>query len=1224
MQGTTMADLPTPLITIILSKLPVKSLLRFRCVAKSWRSLIDEQYFINLHLKNSLQNPTHQTLLINDIFLYGGSPNSTDKDPFLYSVDYPSLNRATLINCPFDCNSFETEIAGSCNGLLCLADGIAAFIWNPATRKYRVLPVSPVEIPGFKELNRAVYGFGYDKLNDDYKLVRVIQMFADNSDDHVSEVKLYSLKSNSWKKVGEYSNKYYIGNSNISGGVYLNGCLHWFYVRKPVSDGVIVLVAFDIGTEKIQGVIDGCLMVRVAYRRVRTDVWIMKEYGVKESWTKLFTVPQRECLGVYHSLKPIVYLNKNGSEEVLFEKNFETLVWFDLKRRRSKTVNTRGLPDSIDTLEQLSSQMATLPTILLYNIWSRLPAMSLLPLKCVCKKWNNLIREPEFAKLHLEVSGNSNENLNLILREEKLHMVDLNLNRAVQVNHPLTCPEGWTYIEGSCNGLLCIANQHKDVALWNPLAGKCLRLPISESQSNTSPFHHFFTDPQNASDVYHSLIYGFGYDPIFDDYKVVQCLQCYHYCGYAEYGFLDTNSDTFAGSEVHIYSLKANNWRRVDNFPYIICDTYPGVFANGALHWVARRRHEMDSTSYIIMVFDLDLEKCRVVQQPEYDDIHFHMGLGLLGESLCVICTYPKHGADMWVLKDSNQWCKLISIIHPRPIKYFEYITPLMYSKNGSEVLLELDFKKYVWYNLQKKTIRHVNIRHLPNLFEAKVFSGSLLDPENFNQTRSHAVIRQKEQPLKLSSLLAALPEKVLCHIFSQLPVKTLVQIQCVCKTWFNIIHGPDFIKMHLEVPRKCNSGLSLILKGDRFFSVNAQLLIKAVEISHPLLCDNEYTNIVGSCNGLICLCKDQNLALWNPYTGKHEKIHCPDFHFEHAFNHFRYFIHGFGYDPTSDDYKIVSMLHQHNRLKGGTVHTEVQVYSLKAKSWKQIHHFSYFVCCLCYGVYASGALYWVARQSPDLYSNSNLLIAFDLGVEKCREVAQPNYVDTNFHMNIGLLGGNLCFLCHYPKESFDLWVMDDYYTESWTKLVSISQPNVIRCFDYLKPLTYSEDGSQILFEQDNEKFLWYNLTKKTIDFVKTSGLPKAFDTVLCSSSFVPIGNSTSNFPVIHEQPPKGFQKSMNQNESPKSSDFQLRHGNGDRDRDIARVKKSTVTLALLGVTKESNKPRVVRRSRKPRMRVNTNFVTFSFDLDEWNNCTELEGYDSDFDNLGTLEVKKK
>ncbi|KAL6501269.1 hypothetical protein OROHE_024916 [Orobanche hederae] len=380
------------------------------------------------------------------------------------------------------------------------------------------------------------------------------------------------------------------------------------------------------------------------------------------------------------------------------------------------------------------------------------------------------------------------------------------------------------------------------------------------------------------------------------------------------------------------------------------------------------------------------------------------------------------------------------------------------------------------------------------------------------------SVTRQEKQPRKLSSLLASLPEKVLCHIFSLLPVKTLVRVQRVCKTWYNLMNGPDFIKMHLEVSRKCNSGSLLILKGNRWLLVNTQLLDKAIEINHPVLCsDDEYTDIVGSCNGLICLCKDHNFALWNPFTGKYEKIPNPDFHFEHVSNVFHCLTHGLGYDPSADDYKVVSILQQHNRLKGGTVHTEVQVYSSKTKGWKQIQHFCYFVCYPCNGVFTSGALHWVARQIPDLYSSSNLLIAFDLGLEKCRVVTQPNYVDTDFHMSLGLLGGSLCFLCHYPKQSFDLWVMADYQTESWTKLISISQPNVIRCFEYMKPLAYSEDGSEVLFEQDNEKLLWYNLRKKAVKYVKIPGLPKAFDPVMCSSSLVPVGNFTRNYQVIHE-----------------------------------------------------------------------------------------------------------
>ncbi|KAI3951233.1 hypothetical protein MKW92_050425, partial [Papaver armeniacum] len=37
----------------ILSRLPVKSLMRFKCVSKSWCSLIKDPYFIDLHFSRS-------------------------------------------------------------------------------------------------------------------------------------------------------------------------------------------------------------------------------------------------------------------------------------------------------------------------------------------------------------------------------------------------------------------------------------------------------------------------------------------------------------------------------------------------------------------------------------------------------------------------------------------------------------------------------------------------------------------------------------------------------------------------------------------------------------------------------------------------------------------------------------------------------------------------------------------------------------------------------------------------------------------------------------------------------------------------------------------------------------------------------------------------------------------------------------------------------------------
>jgi len=404
---------------------------------------------------------------------------------------------------------------------------------------------------------------------------------------------------------------------------------------------------------------------------------------------------------------------------------------------------------------------------------------------------------------------------------------------------------------------------------------------------------------------------------------------------------------------------------------------------------------------------------------------------------------------------------------------------------------------------------------------------------------RNDSMGRHEKQSGPSKYSLGSLPKKLLCHIFSQLSVTALLQVQCVCKTWYNLINDPEFIKLHLEASSKCKRGLSLILSGEKVFSVDLPLLDKAVEIRHPLLCSEGFTNFVGSSNGLVCLNKDKDFALWNQWTGKYERVPPVNFQLLNASYAFHCIIHGFGYDHTSNDYKVVCILQQHSRLKGGRLQSEIQVYSLKAKSWRWINCFPFMLCSPCSGVLASGALHWVARQNPDLFSSSNLLIAFDLGTEKYRVLTQPSYVDTDFEMSLGVLGGSLCVLCHYPKESVDIWVMTGYGRQSWEKLASISQPNIAKHLEYVKPLAYSEDGTEVLLEQDNEKLLWYNLRKKTVRYVEIRGLPLLFEAVVCLASLAQIGKPTKKYDMMHEQPSKGSKSQWDKKERYECCAFQ-------------------------------------------------------------------------------------
>ncbi|KAL2928690.1 F-box protein CPR1 [Bienertia sinuspersici] len=1142
-----MSDLPTPLISEILSRLPVISLLRFRCISRSWRTLIDSPNFIKLHLENSKKNTTNHSIIF--------------RDCYLYSAEFPALNRAIVINHPLKCDHYGTEIVGSCNGLLCLSNGEedglnGTIIYNPATKKHRQLPVSPIEFPDdiLPSVERLIYGFGYDKVHDDYKLVRVIQFYCGNPDFFDSEVKVYSLKANCWRRIKDFPREYYLSYKR-AWGVYVNGCLHWVVSKNPESDGSKYIMAFDLGSEKLKmvpkpkplcgkchlnvEVLRGCLGVLCNYFPIRSDLWIMEQYGVEGSWVKLFSIEQESVLGSFEYVRPIA-CSKDGTS-VLLDKDMSSLFWYNLKTKRAKRVNFTDMPKSFEVqmmveslvpvdglkkkkkkakkkrneqLGQANNQLSTLPLPLLLDIFCRLPAETILQLTYVCKEWNNLINDPEFAKMHLKGSGKRNDNLYLILRRERLHLIDFNqLNKAVHINHPLVCPKGWTDVLGSCNGLLCLYNEKEDLAIWNPLTGRCHKIPITKYQS------------PKGSNVFHTFVYGFGYDSINDDYKVVRVLELYSYDkrrhDYFYDEFSDSESDTCSGSEVQVYSLKAKCWRSIKSFPLSLCYICPGVLANGALHWVANKNQDTDSIYESILSFDLGSEECRIVPQPNYADIHFHRSLWVLGGSLCILCHYPRRGVDIWVMKDyeMNTWCKLISITQPKPIKSFEYIKPLAYSKNGTEVLLDLDYKKLIWYNMSKKTIRDVNISGLPESFDSEVFIRSIIDPNNL-------IPRQTKQ-LQLgqsSSSFAAFPKKLVSHILRFLPVKNLLQAQCVCKTWYKIINDPEFIEMQLAVSSNCSSSSLLILRGEKLLSLDYQLLDKVVEINLPNLCIEESTDIVGSSNGLLCLCKDRDIALLNPWTGKYERLPSSNFQFHASRTSHSWLIHGFGYDPTSDDYKVVCILQLHNSLEGGSVHSEIQAYSLKSKCWGKIKQLPYIICHPCSGVLANGALHWVARQNPELYSSSNLLLALDFGSEKCRVVTQPSYIDTDFHMSLGSLKGCLSLLCHYPRQSVDIWVMTEYGTESWTKLLTISQPKIIKNFKYLKPLGYSNNGAEVLLEQDNEKFLWFNLVKKTVRYLKVQGLPKSFETVMCSGSLVQIGNRPT---IVHENCAQALSKSQ-------------------------------------------------------------------------------------------------
>ncbi|XP_059659073.1 F-box protein CPR1-like [Cornus florida] len=188
--------------------------------------------------------------------------------------------------------------------------------------------------------------------------------------------------------------------------------------------------------------------------------------------------------------------------------------------------------------------------------------------------------------------------------------------------------------------------------------------------------------------------------------------------------------------------------------------------------------------------------------------------------------------------------------------------------------------------------------------------------------------------------------------------------------------------------------------------------------------------------------------------------------------------VFGFGYDCVHDDYKVVRMVEFYGKDKSNL--------------WRRIQDFPYYLWYRgrASGVFASGALHWVVSPKPES-DKSRLIAAFDLADKEYRLVPQPdNYSLVNSHMSMVVLEGCLCLLCNYFSVHVDIWVMKEYgVMESWTKLFSVAQPTTIDKFKWVRPLAYSQSHEKVLMQQDNKRLLWYDLEKKTVDFIEIYGV---------------------------------------------------------------------------------------------------------------------------------------
>lgn len=247
------------------------------------------------------------------------------------------------------------QFIGYSNGMVCVSPAAdAVFLYNPTTGDSKRLPD-----PAGGNIY-PTYGFGFDDLTDDYKVVKLV------ADTRHLNASVYSLKSDSWRRICDLN--YEHDNDGFAAGVNVNGAIHWLFILEE-ADKRVVLV-FDVKTEEFRemalpgeaedvsrdftaGDLNGrlCVINSRSKRHGDDDIWVMNEYCVASSWTRI------RLRLLYRCMRPLC--STNNSDEVLLVSNLsdEDIVLYNFKTdaRRNLRISGANLSGGFETHMSIES-----------------------------------------------------------------------------------------------------------------------------------------------------------------------------------------------------------------------------------------------------------------------------------------------------------------------------------------------------------------------------------------------------------------------------------------------------------------------------------------------------------------------------------------------------------------------------------------------------------------------------------------------------------------------------------------------------------------------------------------------------------------------------------------------------------------------------------------------------------------------------------------------------
>ncbi|KAL0742817.1 hypothetical protein Bca4012_084330 [Brassica carinata] len=280
-----------------------------------------------------------------------------------------------------------------------------------------------------------------------------------------------------------------------------------------------------------------------------------------------------------------------------------------------------------------------LPTDLVEEILSRIPAITLARFRSTSKQWSAILKSSSFAKMHTAKSPKrEDESLNIMLIDSKVFHVRISLDAPyVKVaDNPfyLKDPRSNSSQVGvlnvfHCDGLLLCTTKDKRLMVWNPCSGETTWIKPR--------------DIYRESD-YYALGYTYDSKSSCKQYKILRV----------------DRQDVPLINEYEIYDFTSNTWRIIGVATDWFLALYRrGISVQGNTYWVATQAWSPHND--FLLSFDFSAEKFQSLSLPHPfpDSI---LALSEVREEKLCLLSLKDEELQVLVTTSTGSWSQLLDV----------------------------------------------------------------------------------------------------------------------------------------------------------------------------------------------------------------------------------------------------------------------------------------------------------------------------------------------------------------------------------------------------------------------------------------------------------------------------------------------------------------------------------------------------------------------------------